>query len=145
MIITSSLFIRVYGELEFGFSMMKIALIVGVNIMVSVSPQIFEPISHIQSLVITCGGGPNHEPIGFQYWRRPGPFVQYLGITGSLGRFLGVWTALNNALYAYSGIENITMAAAETKSPRRAIPDAAKRIFVRVLLFYGMFLVVGEA
>ncbi|KAH6716728.1 putative amino acid permease [Leptodontidium sp. MPI-SDFR-AT-0119] len=121
MIITSSLFIRVYGELEFGFSMMKIALIVGVNIM---------------SLVITCGGGPNHEPIGFQYWRRPGPFVQYLGITGSLGRFLGVWTALNNALYAYSGIENITMAAAETKSPRRAIPDAAKRIFVRVLLFY---------
>ncbi|KAK0118313.1 hypothetical protein ONS95_012607 [Cadophora gregata] len=121
MILTSSLFIRVYGELEFGFSMMKIALIVGVNIM---------------SLVITCGGGPNHEPIGFQYWRRPGPFVQYLGITGSLGRFLGVWTALNNALYAYSGIENITMAAAETKSPRRAIPDAAKRIFVRVLLFY---------
>lgn len=34
MIVTSSLFIRVYGELEFGFSMMKIALIVGVNIMV---------------------------------------------------------------------------------------------------------------
>lgn len=34
MILTSSLFIRVYGELEFGFSMMKIALIVGVNIMV---------------------------------------------------------------------------------------------------------------
>ncbi|CZR67122.1 related to general amino acid permease [Phialocephala subalpina] len=121
MIVTSSLFIRVYGELEFGFSMMKIALIAGVNIM---------------SLVITCGGGPNHEPIGFQYWRRPGPFVQYLGISGSLGRFLGVWTALNNALYAYSGIENITMAAAETKSPRRAIPNAAKRIFVRVLLFY---------
>jgi len=36
MILTSSLFIRVYGELEFGFSMMKIALIVGVNIMVTV-------------------------------------------------------------------------------------------------------------
>ena len=36
MILTSSLFIRVYGELEFGFSMMKIALIVGVNIMVNI-------------------------------------------------------------------------------------------------------------
>lgn len=34
------------------------------------------------------------------------------------------------------------MAAAETKSPRRAIPDAAKRIFIRVLLFYGIYPVV---
>lgn len=91
-----------------------------------------------QALVITCGGGPNHESIGFRYWREPGPLVQYLGIGGSLGRFLGVWTSLNNALYAYSGIETITVAAGETRSPRRAIPQAAKRIFIRILLFYGM-------
>jgi amino acid transporter len=121
VIITALLFVRVYGELEFGFSMLKIALIVGINIM---------------ALVITCGGGPNHESIGFRYWRNPGAFVQYLGIEGSLGRFLGFWTTLNNALYAYSGIENITLAAAETKNPRRAIPQAAKRIFIRILLFY---------
>lgn len=63
--------------------------------------------------------------------------MQYLGIDGSLGQFLGVWTAMNNALYAYSGIESITVAAAETKSPRRAIPNAAKRIFGRIALFYG--------
>ncbi|KAJ5232541.1 hypothetical protein N7468_005497 [Penicillium chermesinum] len=121
MVATASLFIRVYGELEFAFSMMKILLIVGVNIM---------------ALVITCGGGPNHQSIGFQYWRDPGPLVQYLGIGGALGRFLGVWTSLNNALYAYSGIETIAVAAGETRSPRRAIPQAAKRIFVRILLFY---------
>jgi amino acid transporter len=121
MILTAVLFVRVYGELEFGFSMLKIMLIIGINIM---------------ALVITCGGGPNHESIGFRYWWNPGPLVQYLDIGGSLGRFLGFWTTLNNALYAYSGIENITVAAAETKSPRRAIPMAAKRIFIRVLLFY---------
>jgi yeast amino acid transporter len=46
---------------------------------------------------------------------------------------------LNNALYAYSGIEAITVAAGETKSPRQAIPQAAKRIFIRILIFYGMF------
>lgn len=91
-----------------------------------------------QALVITCGGGPDHKTIGFEYWRNPGPFVQYLGIGGALGRFLGVWTSLNNALYAYSGIETITVAAAETKSPRQAIPQAAKRIFIRILVFYGM-------
>lgn len=93
-----------------------------------------------QALVITCGGGPDHKTIGFEYWRNPGPFVQYLGIGGALGRFLGVWTSLNNALYAYSGIETITVAAAETKSPRQAIPQAAKRIFIRILVFYGMLI-----
>lgn len=121
MLVTALLFVRVYGELEFGFSMLKIMLIVGINIM---------------ALVITCGGAPNHTAIGFSYWKNPGPFVQYLGISGSLGRFLGFWKAFDNALYSYSGIENITIAAAETRSPRHAIPMAAKRIFVRILLFY---------
>ncbi|PYH92284.1 putative amino acid permease [Aspergillus ellipticus CBS 707.79] len=121
MVLTALLFVRVYGELEFFFSTLKILLIIGVNIM---------------ALLITCGGGPTHESIGFQYWRHPGPFVQYLGIDGALGRFLGVWTALNNALYSYSGIETITVAAGETRSPRQAIPQATKRIFIRILLFY---------
>ncbi|KAJ5785911.1 uncharacterized protein N7503_011123 [Penicillium pulvis] len=122
MILTAVLFVRVYGELEFGFSLLKIMLIIGINIM---------------ALVITCGGGPNHKAIGFEYWKSPyGPFVQYLGFGGSLGRFLGFWTVFNNALYAYSGIENITIAAAETRNPRQAIPMAARRIFIRILLFY---------
>ncbi|QSZ37367.1 hypothetical protein DSL72_009465 [Monilinia vaccinii-corymbosi] len=121
MFITAITFVRVYGELEFTFSMLKIMLVVGINIM---------------ALVITCGGGPNHESIGFRYWKDPGAFVQYLGIGGSLGRFLGFWATLNNALYAYSGIENIAVAAAETRNPRRAIPMAARRIFIRILLFY---------
>ncbi|OKL61616.1 hypothetical protein UA08_03609 [Talaromyces atroroseus] len=121
IVISACSFIRVYGEMEFFFSILKIMLIIGINIM---------------ALVITCGGGPDHTSIGFQYWRNPGPFVQYLGIGGSLGQFLGFWTTFNNALYAYSNIESITVAAAETKNPRVAIPMAAKRIFIRILLFY---------
>ncbi|CAI7598056.1 unnamed protein product [Penicillium manginii] len=129
MIITALLFVRIYGELEFAFSTLKIMLII----------------------VITCGGAPNHKTTGFEFWKAPyGPFVQYLGIKGSLGRFLGFWTTFSNALYAYSGIENITVAAAETKNPRRAIPMAARRIFVRILVFYvitifTMTLVVSSA
>lgn len=122
MIVTALLFVRVYGELEFGFSMLKIMLIIGINVM---------------ALVITCGGAPNHKTIGFEFWKSPyGPFVQYLEIKGSLGRFLGFWATFSNALYAYSGIENITVAAAETRYPRQAIPMAARRIFVRILVFY---------
>ncbi|RHZ46220.1 aromatic amino acid and leucine permease [Aspergillus thermomutatus] len=121
MLGTALLFVRVYGELEFGFSMIKIMLVIGINIM---------------ALVITCGGGPEGKSIGFRYWRDPGPFVQYLDISGSWGQFLGFWTTLNNALYSYSGMENITVAAAETRCPRQAIPKAARRIFARVFLFY---------
>jgi amino acid transporter len=121
MVATAVILVRVYGELEFAFSMLKIMLVIGINIM---------------ALVITCGGGPDHRTIGFQYWRNPGPFVQYLGISGSLGRFLGFWSTMNNAVYSYSGIEVITTAAAETRNPRRAIPQAARRIFIRVVLFY---------
>lgn len=121
MMITALVFVRVYGELEFCFSMLKIMLIIAINIM---------------ALVITCGGGPNHVAIGFSYWVKPGPMVQYLNVPGLLGRFLGFWKTFDSALYAYSGIENITVAAAETKSPRTAIPMAARGIFFRIRIFY---------
>ncbi|KAE9387422.1 hypothetical protein BT96DRAFT_891127 [Gymnopus androsaceus JB14] len=124
---TNMFFIRVYGELEFTFSILKIMLIVGLILM---------------GLIIDLGGVPGQPRIGFQYWRNPGPFVQYLGIEGSLGRFLGFWTTFSNAAYAYSGIETIASAAAETKSPRRNIPKAAKRIFIRVLLFYVLSVLI---
>lgn len=113
--------VRFYGELEFTFATMKIMLIIAINIM---------------ALVITCGGGPDHTSIGFRYWKNPGPMVQYLDYPGPLGRFLAVWTSLFNAVFAYASVQNITIAAAETENPRRNIPKAAKRIFVRVLLFY---------
>ncbi|KAK6214556.1 hypothetical protein LQW54_004277 [Pestalotiopsis sp. IQ-011] len=121
VIISCSLFVRVYGELEFGFSMLKIMLIVFVNIL---------------ALVVTCGGGPSGEAIGFRYWHTPGLFVQYLGLPGATGRFLGFWSTFSTAIYSYSGIETISISAAEVECPRRAIPQAAKRIFWRILLFY---------
>ncbi|GES66308.1 proline-specific permease [Aspergillus terreus] len=121
ILVAALLFIRIYGELEFVFAIMKILLIIGVNLL---------------ALVITCGGGPSGQSIGFRYWKSPGPFVQYLGIEGSFGRFLGFWSTLNNAVFAYAGAQNITLAGAETRSPRHAIPSATKRILFRILIFY---------
>ncbi|KAJ5679444.1 amino acid permease [Penicillium macrosclerotiorum] len=113
--------VRIYGEVEFILAILKLSLIIGMNIM---------------GLVITTGGGPDHTSIGFRYWHDPGPFVQYLRVPGALGRFMGFWTVFTNAAYAYSSIETISMAAAETYAPRRSIPRAAKRVFIRVALFY---------
>ena len=43
----------------------------------------------ILGIILDLGGGPNHDRIGFRYWKNPGPFVQFSGIGGSKGKFLG--------------------------------------------------------
>ncbi|CAG8178768.1 unnamed protein product [Penicillium salamii] len=121
LILTNMLLVSIYGELEFIFAMMKIALIIGVNIM---------------SICITSGAGPRGYPMGFRFWGDPGPFVQFLGIPGSWGQFLGFWRVLSSAAYAFSNVENISVAAAETQNPRYNIPKAAKRVFWRIMIFY---------
>jgi amino acid transporter len=84
---------------------------------------------------VDLGGGPNHDRIGFRYWKDPGPFAPY-HTTGSLGSFLGWFTDLLQAAGSYTGIESISMAAAEVKNPRVALSKAIKRLFWRILLFY---------
>lgn len=34
----------------------------------------------ITGVIISAGGGPNHEAIGFKFWHETGGFMQYEGI-----------------------------------------------------------------
>ncbi|GKZ24948.1 hypothetical protein AbraIFM66951_011805 [Aspergillus brasiliensis] len=126
--IVSLLFIRVYGEVEFIFAILKILLIIGIILM---------------GLVIDLGGVPGTPRLGFHYWKHPGPFVEYIA-SGSWGRFLGFWAVTTNAVYSFSGVESLTIAAAEMANPRQNIPRACKRVFMRVTIFYFLaVLIVG--
>ncbi|KAN0105057.1 putative amino acid permease [Hyaloscypha variabilis] len=121
-------FVRFYGEVEFFFATLKILLVTGIIIM---------------GLVIDLGGVPGQDRIGFRYWNNPGPFVEYLA-SGSWGSFVGFWAVMNNAVYSFAGVESLSVAAAETKSPRQNIPKACKRVFARVFLMYlSSVLIVG--
>lgn len=121
-------FVGIYGEVEFFFACLKILLIVFLIIF---------------GLVIDLGGIPGIPRIGFRYWKSPGPFVEYIA-SGSWGKFLGYWAVMTNAVFSFAGVESLAMAAAETQNPRRNIPKACKRVFVRVLLFYILaVLIVG--
>ncbi|KAJ5953383.1 Amino acid/polyamine transporter I [Penicillium verhagenii] len=121
-------FIGVYGEIEFIFAILKILLVVFVVIL---------------GLVIDLGGIPGKSRLGFHYWKEPGPFVEYIS-PGSLGRFLGFWAVMTNAVYSFAGVESLAMAAAETRNPRHNIPKACKRVFARVTIFYlAAVLIVG--
>ncbi|KAF4472459.1 Dicarboxylic amino acid permease [Fusarium albosuccineum] len=121
-------FIRIFGEVEFWFALLKILLVVFLIIL---------------GLVINLGGVPGTERIGFRYWKDPGPFVEHIA-TGNWGKFLGYWSVMTSAVFSFAGVESIAMAAAETRNPQKAIPKACKNVFIRIIVFYVLaILIVG--
>ncbi|KAK4702354.1 hypothetical protein P7C70_g3871, partial [Phenoliferia sp. Uapishka_3] len=138
--------VRAYGEAEFWLSIIKIVTIIGLLIL---------------GLIITCGGVPGSPAIGFRYWKRPGPFVQLNGIPGAGGRFLSFWYTFVQAAFvsfqsspcfkfgqhtdiamfrqSYLGTEIVALTAGEAANPRRNVPKAIRRVFYRILVFYGQF------
>jgi amino acid transporter len=68
-----------YGEAEFWFASIKVLTITGLIIL---------------GIIISAGGGPEGEKIGFKYWKDPGAFNNYADIPGSLGKFLGYFAVL---------------------------------------------------
>ena len=117
--------VRIYGEVEFFFGAIKLTTIVGLILMM---------------FLITVGA--TGDPIGFKYWKHPGPMNEYLE-EGALGRFLAFWKVFIQATFAYGGSEMVVVAAGETENPRRNIPKAVRRVFWRILIFYvvSLFLV----
>ncbi|KAJ5637205.1 hypothetical protein N7490_007084 [Penicillium lividum] len=120
--------VRFYGETEVIGGAVKVLCFLGLVIV---------------SIVITAGGGPNHETIGFRFWHNPGPWVDYDGITGPTGHFLGFVSSFVNASFSFIGVECVVITAAESVDPHRAIPKAARRVTYRIAFFYilGAFLI----
>ncbi|KAI9445159.1 amino acid permease [Lactarius indigo] len=144
---TSPRFFCTYGEAEFIFASIKVLTITGMSDFASFLPRYSH--SHIPGLIILgiildLGGGPDHDRIGFRYWKHPGPFVQFDGIAGAKGRFLGWWAVLTQAAFSFIGTEIVAIAAGEAKNPRRNIPKAIRRVYIRILLFYiGGVTIIG--
>ncbi|ORY59041.1 amino acid permease [Leucosporidium creatinivorum] len=119
---------KVYGECEFWFAIIKVITIVGLIIL---------------GIILDAKKNADGSRIGFRYWNNPGVFVQHLDIAGSKGRFLGFWAVLNQAAFSYIGTEIVAIAAGEAKNPKKNLPKAIKRVYVRILLFYilGTFII----
>lgn len=112
--------VRFFGEIEFWLSSVKVLVILGLILL---------------SIILAAGGGPNGEATGFTYWNNPGAFKAYV-LTGSTGKFLGFWSTLTTAVFAYLGTELVGVTVGECQNPRRVIPRAIKLTFYRILLFY---------
>ncbi|CAG9950129.1 unnamed protein product [Clonostachys rosea f. rosea IK726] len=84
MVIVNCFPVNIYGEAEFIFGAIKLTTIVGLILLM---------------LIVTCGGTPTGEVIGFKYWRDPGPMNE------PLGRFLAFWKVFIQATFSYGGSE----------------------------------------
>ena len=121
-----------FGELEFWFSSLKVVTLIGLLLM---------------GIIIDLGGNPRHDRYGFRYWDHPyGPMGGYLKAevhNEHLAIFLGFWSTLTNALFAYIGTELIGVTVGEAQAPRKNIPIAIRRTFFRILVFYvgGVFVI----
>ncbi|KAG0681123.1 hypothetical protein C6P42_004363 [Pichia californica] len=118
--------VKFYGELEFWCASAKLIVLL---------------ICFITCIVITCGGSPTHETIGFQYWHESA-FLEYL-VKGSTGRFLGVWACIIQSCFSYVGSEAIGVVFGETPDPKTFIPKASKQVIFRICFFYifGVFMI----
>ncbi|KAL9713416.1 hypothetical protein Ac2012v2_003025 [Leucoagaricus gongylophorus] len=96
-----------------------------------------------EGLVIDLGGGPDHDKIGFRYWRTPGALNRaHLVSNVDTDRFLAWINVLVQTSFAYLGIEIVAIAASETENPRHNIAKAARRVFWRICIFYVFGIVV---
>lgn len=112
------LHVKIFGETEFLFSMIKILAIVGM-------------IGYGAWLLASGQGGETASVTNL--WALGGFFPQ--GISGLI-------MAMAIIMFSFGGIELVGIAAAETKNPTQTIPKAVNQIVYRVLLFYVLTIVV---
>jgi amino acid transporter, AAT family len=111
---TNMLAVRVYGELEFWFALLKVVTIV--VLIVSGLAVIF---FHIGALGATASFA--------NLWSHQG-FLP--------GGILGVLLTLQIVMFAYQGVELIGVTAGEAENPEVNLPRATNNIIFRILLFY---------
>ncbi|ETN41302.1 uncharacterized protein HMPREF1541_03237 [Cyphellophora europaea CBS 101466] len=113
--------VRVYGEVEYWLSLLKVITIV---------------IFIILGIAVNCGANTDHTYIGGHNWHiGDAPFV------GGIGGFASVFVT---ASFAYGGTESIAITAGETMNPSKNLPKVVRNVFWRILLFYILsILIIG--
>ncbi|KAF7552772.1 hypothetical protein G7Z17_g4099 [Cylindrodendrum hubeiense] len=112
--------VKYYGEVEFWFASIKVFGIIGLLIM---------------AVILIFGGGPNHDMLGFRYWRED-PVHEWI-VAGDGGRLSGfvATVAWSVGPFAFAP-ELLVICGGEMANPRQNLPTAGRRYFYRLILFY---------
>ncbi|WP_332520087.1 amino acid permease [Speluncibacter jeojiensis] len=102
-----------FGEFEFWFAAIKVAVIVGFLVL---------------GVLVIFGVLPHTDPAGFTHFLGDGGFMP-----NGIG---GVAAGLLVVAFAFGGIEIVTIAAAESEDPERSIATAVRSVVWRISVFY---------
>ncbi|CEP15481.1 hypothetical protein [Parasitella parasitica] len=103
--------VRIYGELEYWFALIKIVIVL-VFIIVA---------------ILVTAGAVGSGTIGFSYWNSPGAFNN--GAVGTV-------SVLLSAGFSFQGTEVVGITAGEAKNPTKTVPRAIRNTFWRIIIFY---------
>nr|WP_314263705.1 amino acid permease [uncultured Moellerella sp.] len=104
--------VRLYGETEFWFAIIKVLAIIAMIIFGSY-------------LLISGNGGPQASVANL--WQHGGFFPN--GVSGLI-------MALAVIMFSFGGLELVGITAAEAEDPQRSIPKATNQVVYRILIFY---------
>lgn len=113
--------VKFYGEFEFWIASLKVLAVAGWI---------------IYAFIMVCGAGKTG-PVGFRYWRNPGPWGPGILVHNiNTARFLGWLSSLVSATFTFQGCELVGLSCGESKNPRKTVPAAIRKVLFRILLFY---------
>lgn len=119
--------VKVYGEVEFWFSIVKVVAIIAMILF------------GIYLLVSGSGG----EQASVQnLWNDGGFFAKGLFSSDGKGGYQGLFAAIAMIMFSFGGLELIGITAAEAENPEKTIPKATNQVIYRILIFYVGALVI---
>jgi len=119
--------VKVYGEAEFWFSIIKVIAIIAM-------------IAFGIYLLISGSGGAQASIENL--WNDGGFFPKGLLESDGKGGFQGLFAAIALIMFSFGGLELIGITAAEADQPEKTIPKATNQVIYRILIFYVGALII---
>lgn len=113
--------VKVYGEVEFWFSIVKVSAIVSMIVFGAY-------------LLLSNTGGPQAQLSNL--WNDGGFFPKGILEKDADGNYQGLFSALALIMFSFGGLELIGITAAEAEAPEKTIPKATNQVIYRILIFY---------
>lgn len=114
--------VKFYGEFEFWIASIKVVAVAGWL---------------LYAFIMVCGAGKTG-PVGFRYWRHPGPWGDGAGLVSNhnTDRLLAWVETLISAAFTFQGVELTGLSCGEAKNPRKTVPSAIRKVIYRIIIFY---------
>lgn len=119
--------VRIYGEAEFWFSIIKVVAIIAMIL--------FGAYLLISG---TAGEGVSVANL----WNDGGFFPKGFLVADGSGGYEGMIAALAIVMFSFGGLELIGITAAEAENPDKTIPKATNQVIYRILIFYVGALII---